>query len=111
MTGSLEGLRTATKLSIGLFKDRIPLTKNHLSKVYALIYVFPLMILMETQIQCPISIIHCINDVAYGIEIAKDLRMTLIQLGCQAKLVTEVPGPRCACVTHPDKYVPLCGSC
>ncbi|KAF8340194.1 Alpha/Beta hydrolase protein [Amanita rubescens] len=86
MAGSLEGLTTAIKLNVGLFKDHIPLTKNHLSKI-----------------QCPITIIHCIDDIGYCIEIANDLRTTLIEAGCRVKPVVEVPGPRYACVTHPDK--------
>jgi hypothetical protein len=65
---------------------------------------------MRTQIQCPITIMHCIDDVAYGVGIANDLRTTLIEAGCRAKPVVEVPGPRYACVTHPDKFVALCSS-
>lgn len=52
-------------------------------------------------------IIHCTDNIAYSVEVPKNLRTTLLQAGLDVKPVVNVPGPHFACVTHPDRFVPL----
>ncbi|KAF8344818.1 Alpha/Beta hydrolase protein [Amanita rubescens] len=86
MTGSVEKVNTVLKRSLRIFRNQTPLGVDHLKKI-----------------RCPITIIHCTDNIAYSVEIPKNLRTTLLQAGLQVKPVVNVPGPHFACVTHPDQ--------
>ncbi|KAF8635272.1 hypothetical protein AX15_000495 [Amanita polypyramis BW_CC] len=79
---------SVVKRTYGVFRDQIPLTKDHLAKI-----------------QCPVTIIHCTEDVAYKVDVANDLRTTLLDAGVRVQPVLQVPGAHYGCITHPEQFV------
>ncbi|PFH47710.1 hypothetical protein AMATHDRAFT_67041 [Amanita thiersii Skay4041] len=59
------------------------------------------------EIQCPVSIIHCKEDVAYPFQVARDLQSNLQSAGVKIVSLYQVPGPHLGCLTHPERFSKL----
>jgi dipeptidyl aminopeptidase/acylaminoacyl peptidase len=54
------------------------------------------------QIKCPVSIIHCVEDIGYGIEHTEDLANQLTEAGVKITLHTA-PGPHFPVLEGPEE--------
>lgn len=83
-TESVDHIDTAFETNVRVFLERQPFTKDHLKKI-----------------QCPVTIVHCADDVAYDLRAAEELKHVLDEAAVEVSL-KEVPGPHFGCVTHPE---------
>lgn len=74
--GSPEKLKVTRILSVDWFLDRKPLSVESLAKI-----------------NCPISLIHCADDIAYPIKSAQELQSLLQEAGRTDVFLYQVPGP------------------
>ncbi|KAF8067745.1 Alpha/Beta hydrolase protein [Lyophyllum atratum] len=60
-----------------------------------------------SKIGCPITIIHCEDDIVYPLRHAQEFETQLIEAGNARVTLCQVPGPRFANVIYPDVLNPI----
>ncbi|TFK28530.1 alpha/beta-hydrolase [Coprinopsis marcescibilis] len=83
-SGSREKLQQSLDSTVLWFANRRAITPEALARI-----------------QCPVNIIHCMDDVGYPAENAEDIAKEMASVGVAVKLY-RVPGPHYAVATHPE---------
>lgn len=91
--GSPEKLKVTRILSVDWFLDRKPLSVESLAKVSVIFLFVHSLTWITNQINCPISLIHCADDIAYPIKSAQELQSLLQEAGRTDVFLYQVPGP------------------
>lgn len=108
--GTQEKLTVCFTVSVDWFLERKPFSLAALGKVTIssfLRFLFPLTV--RSQIRCPVTLIHCADDIAYPLRHAQELKAQLHQAGVKHVTLYQVSGPHFGSTVNPIAYVP--GSC
>lgn len=101
--GTPEKLAVAYTVNVEWFLNRQPIPMKSLAKVGVAISIPNHMLIVDNrQVNCPVTIIHCADDIAYPLRYAQDFQSHLREAGVKDVALCQISGPHFGSVVNPQ---------